>query len=150
MTIVRPAQSWALDLPVSLPTKLGVTSAQMEHMPVYLRVFFRVLSSWVHCVMSHDIVPTCVATSFHVSGSAAGLVVPARVEGEFSDQLAVFGEHTDPQAVDEHQDPRAPARRAPAGETGLSRRIIVHPLASLLSDGRQRDPGSDGSDRLGT
>jgi hypothetical protein len=31
-----------------LPPKLRVTSAQTEHMPFYLRVFFRVLSSWVH------------------------------------------------------------------------------------------------------
>lgn len=35
-------------LPVSLPTKLRVTTAETEHMPFYLRVFLRVLSSWVH------------------------------------------------------------------------------------------------------
>jgi hypothetical protein len=38
----------ALPLPVSLTAELGVTTAQTEHMPFYLRVFFRVLSSWVH------------------------------------------------------------------------------------------------------
>jgi hypothetical protein len=36
-----------LALSVSLPPKLRMTSAQTEHMPFYLRVFFRVLSSWV-------------------------------------------------------------------------------------------------------
>jgi hypothetical protein len=42
----------ALPLPVSLTAELGVTTAQTEHMPFYLRVFFRVLSSWVHGEMS--------------------------------------------------------------------------------------------------
>jgi len=37
-----------LRLPISLASKLRVSSAQTEHMPFYLRVFFRVLSSWVH------------------------------------------------------------------------------------------------------
>jgi hypothetical protein len=37
-----------LALPVPLPSKLRVTTAKTEHMPIYLRVFFRVLSSWVH------------------------------------------------------------------------------------------------------
>jgi hypothetical protein len=35
-------------LPVTRTSKLGVTGTQMEHMPFYLRIFFRVLSSWVH------------------------------------------------------------------------------------------------------
>jgi hypothetical protein len=35
-------------LPVSLPTKLRVTTTETEHMPLYLRTFLRVLSSWVH------------------------------------------------------------------------------------------------------
>jgi hypothetical protein len=34
--------------PVSVPPKLGVTTAETEYMPIYLRIFFRVLSSWVH------------------------------------------------------------------------------------------------------
>jgi hypothetical protein len=37
-----------LALSVSVPAKLRVTTAQSEHMPFYLQVFFRVLSSWVH------------------------------------------------------------------------------------------------------
>jgi hypothetical protein len=37
-----------LALPVSLSPKLRVTGAETEHMPFYLQVFFRVLSSWVH------------------------------------------------------------------------------------------------------
>jgi hypothetical protein len=35
-------------LPVSLPPKLCVRTAETEHLPFYLRIFFRVLSSWVH------------------------------------------------------------------------------------------------------
>jgi hypothetical protein len=35
-------------LPIALPPKLRVTTAETEHMPFYLRIFFRVLSSWVH------------------------------------------------------------------------------------------------------
>ena len=35
-------------LPIAGAVELGVTGPQMEHMPIYLRVFFRVLSSWVH------------------------------------------------------------------------------------------------------
>jgi len=66
MTIVRKAQSWALDLPIAGAAELGVTGTQMEHMPFYLRTFFRVLASWVHHVMSRDIVPVCLGTSFHV------------------------------------------------------------------------------------
>src|SRR5918995_5408979 len=37
-----------LALSVSLSAKLRVTGAHTEHMPFYLRVFFRLLSSWVH------------------------------------------------------------------------------------------------------
>jgi hypothetical protein len=37
-----------LALSISLPPKLRMTSAQTEHMPFYLRIFFRVLASWVH------------------------------------------------------------------------------------------------------
>jgi hypothetical protein len=33
---------------ITVAAKLRVTGTQMEHMPLYLRVFFRVLSSWVH------------------------------------------------------------------------------------------------------
>src|SRR6266511_6171358 len=40
--------SWAFALPVSLPPELRVTTAQTDHMPLYLRTFIRVLSSWVH------------------------------------------------------------------------------------------------------
>jgi hypothetical protein len=35
-------------LPVSLPPQLRVSTAEVEHMPIYLRTFFQVLSSWVH------------------------------------------------------------------------------------------------------
>jgi hypothetical protein len=51
-------------------------------------------------IMSRDIVPTCLGTSFHVSGSTMGLVVPGRVECEFSDHLAVLGEHDLPAETD--------------------------------------------------
>src|SRR5262245_24685661 len=44
----RSSASSVLALSVSLPPKLCVTAAQTEHMPFYLREFFRVLSSWVH------------------------------------------------------------------------------------------------------
>jgi hypothetical protein len=37
-------------LSVSLAPKLRVTIAETEHMPIYLRTFFRVLSSWVHAI----------------------------------------------------------------------------------------------------
>jgi hypothetical protein len=47
-----PCPSSLLAHSVSLPPKLGVTGAQTEHMPIYLRTFFRVLSSWVHHLMS--------------------------------------------------------------------------------------------------
>ncbi len=56
--------------------------------------------------MSHDIVPRCVATSFHVSGPAVRLVVTRRVQGELPDQLAVLGDHPDLKAVDQDEDPR--------------------------------------------
>jgi hypothetical protein len=37
---------------VSLSLKLRVTTAEIEYMPFYLRVFFRLLSSWVHTRLS--------------------------------------------------------------------------------------------------
>jgi hypothetical protein len=37
---------------VSLSPKLRVTTAEIEYMPFYLRVFFRLLSSWVHTRLS--------------------------------------------------------------------------------------------------
>lgn len=40
--------SSVLALSVSLPPKLRVATAEAEHMPLYLRTFLRVLSSWVH------------------------------------------------------------------------------------------------------
>jgi hypothetical protein len=40
--------SVASGLSVSIPPKLRVTGAETEDMPLYLRVFFRLLSSWVH------------------------------------------------------------------------------------------------------
>src|SRR5438876_3832371 len=40
--------SWGFALPVSLPPKLRVTGGETEDMPLHLRIFFRVLSSWVH------------------------------------------------------------------------------------------------------
>jgi hypothetical protein len=33
---------------VAVASKLRVTGSQMKDMPLYLRTFFRVLSSWVH------------------------------------------------------------------------------------------------------
>lgn len=48
MAIVRRAQSWALDLPIAGAAELGVTGAQTQHSPLYLRTFVRLLSSWVH------------------------------------------------------------------------------------------------------
>jgi hypothetical protein len=44
----RSSPSSALTLSVSLPPKLRVTPTETEHMPIYLRTFFRVLSSLVH------------------------------------------------------------------------------------------------------
>jgi hypothetical protein len=44
----RSSASSVLAPPVSVPPKLGVTTAETEHMPIYLRTFLRVLSSWVH------------------------------------------------------------------------------------------------------
>jgi len=44
----RSAQSSVLALSVPIPPKLRVATAQTEHMPIYLRTFLRVLSSWVH------------------------------------------------------------------------------------------------------
>jgi hypothetical protein len=40
-----------LALAIALPSKLRVAPAETEHMPIYLRTFFRVLSSWVHHLM---------------------------------------------------------------------------------------------------
>jgi hypothetical protein len=44
---------WVGSLPAPVPvitlaSNLRVTGTQMEHMPFYLRTFFRLLSSWVH------------------------------------------------------------------------------------------------------
>lgn len=44
----RAAPSLATVIPVSIVTKLRVTVAEMQNMPFYLRVYFRLLSSWVH------------------------------------------------------------------------------------------------------
>lgn len=44
-------------------------------MSIYLRVSFRVLSSWVHRVMSHTSRRHVSATSFHVSGPAGSRFV---------------------------------------------------------------------------
>lgn len=35
-------------LPIAVSSKLGVSGAETEQKPVYLRPFFRVLSNWVH------------------------------------------------------------------------------------------------------
>jgi hypothetical protein len=40
--------SLASVLPVTVATKLRMTAAETKDMPVYLRAFFRLLSSWVH------------------------------------------------------------------------------------------------------
>jgi hypothetical protein len=53
-------------------------------------------------VMSRDTVPTCVGTSFHLSGSTMRLVVAGWVQSELSDQLAIFGQHPQVQIINEH------------------------------------------------
>ena len=51
-TSVGAIESSVLALAIALPSKLRVAPAETEHMPIYLRTFFRVLSSWVHaCVV---------------------------------------------------------------------------------------------------
>ena len=65
-----------------------------------------------HRVMSRDIVPTCVGTSFHVLGSSVRLVVAAGIEGELADELAILGDHPDPQVLDERDHP-SPDELAP-------------------------------------
>jgi hypothetical protein len=47
----RGERGWSLPVTafaVTVASKLGVSGAETEHMPFYLRIFFRVLSSWVH------------------------------------------------------------------------------------------------------
>lgn len=44
----RPIPSSMLPLSISLPPKLRMTPAETDHMPLYLRTFVRLLSSWVH------------------------------------------------------------------------------------------------------
>src|SRR5207247_4062097 len=44
----RSSASSVLALAIALPSKLRVAPAEPEHMPIYLRTFFRVMSSWVH------------------------------------------------------------------------------------------------------
>lgn len=44
---VRTAHSLAAVLPIAVTSKLGVSGAEMEHMPFYLRIF-RLLYSWEH------------------------------------------------------------------------------------------------------
>jgi hypothetical protein len=44
----RASASSLLALAIALPSNLRVAPAETEHMPIYLRTFFRVLSSWVH------------------------------------------------------------------------------------------------------
>jgi hypothetical protein len=39
-------------LAVTLASMLRVTGTETEHMPLYLRTSFRVLSSWVHAILS--------------------------------------------------------------------------------------------------
>lgn len=49
----------------------GVAGTETEHMPLYLRTLFRVLSSLgARSVMSRDIVYTCLGTSLHVQDPA--------------------------------------------------------------------------------
>jgi hypothetical protein len=45
---VDPNSAFNCVLPIAIATKLGVATAEAEHMPIYLRTVFRVLSSWVH------------------------------------------------------------------------------------------------------
>jgi hypothetical protein len=44
----RSSASSVLALAIALPSKLRVAPAETEHMPIYLRTFFRLLSSWGH------------------------------------------------------------------------------------------------------
>jgi hypothetical protein len=44
----RSSQSSVFALPVTVASKLRVATAETEHLPIYLRRLFRVLSSWVH------------------------------------------------------------------------------------------------------
>ena len=44
----QDGSSLATVLSIAGASELGVTGAQREHMAIYLRTFFRLLSSWVH------------------------------------------------------------------------------------------------------
>ena len=90
--VSRIEPSTVLALPVSLPPKLRVTTAQTKHMPLYLRTFFRVLSSWVHAIYLHKRPPreteeSVVAVTLRSAlpeqliGSVGGLGVRLTSEG---------------------------------------------------------------------
>jgi hypothetical protein len=55
--VSRIERSTVLALPVTVPSKLRVRTAQTEHTPIYLRRFFRVLSSWVHAIYQRKRLP---------------------------------------------------------------------------------------------
>jgi hypothetical protein len=60
---------------VSLSPKLRVTTAEMEHMPIYLRTFFRLLSTWVRSGRNRGVVSSSrslfsPSTFAHASHSA--------------------------------------------------------------------------------
>jgi hypothetical protein len=61
------SDSLASGLHVSGASKLRVTGAETEHTPLYLRRFFRVLSSWVH-----DVTPQVSGLLLVRSGRAVG------------------------------------------------------------------------------
>lgn len=42
------ALHWPLSSSIAVTSKLGVSGTETEHMPIYLRTFLRLLSSWVH------------------------------------------------------------------------------------------------------
>jgi len=57
--------------------------------------------------MSRDIVHTCPETSFHVHGPPIGLVVPARIEREFAQELSVLAHDPHVQTGHQHHAPSA-------------------------------------------
>jgi hypothetical protein len=51
----RSSPSSVFGLSVSVPPKLRVTTAETDYMSIYLRIFFRALSSWVRNLMSEPV-----------------------------------------------------------------------------------------------
>jgi hypothetical protein len=60
-------------------------------MPIYLRTFLRVLSSWVHGVWCRETSLTPVSRHPCTFGPPESLIGPRRIERELADQLPIIG-----------------------------------------------------------